>query len=207
MDALDRTGTRDNTLFIFTSDNGPENRTADDEGVYDRAQKYGHYSMGVLRGRKRDVWEGGHREPFIASWPAVVSQGSVCDQLVGLGDLMAICTDIVGIDLPDGAGQDSVSFLPLLQGNTGTPVRDFVIHHSSQAKFAIRKGDWVFIDAFSGNDVPEPDWLKEERGYTSHEYPGELFNLHDDISERSNLYADHPEVVAELSELLHQAQR
>ncbi|MDP6042367.1 MAG: arylsulfatase, partial [Candidatus Latescibacteria bacterium] len=80
MDALDRTGTRDNTLLIFTSDNGPENRTPDDEGVFERARQHGHYSMGSLRGLKRDVWEGGHRVPFVASWPAVIPQGSCCEQ-------------------------------------------------------------------------------------------------------------------------------
>jgi arylsulfatase A len=205
MDALDRTGTRENTLLIFTSDNGPENRTSDDLGVYERARITGHYSMGDLRGIKRDAWEGGHRVPFTASWPAVVPQGTVCDQLIGLGDLMATCAEITGADLPDDGAEDSVSTLPLLRGEIDTPVREFAIHHSMRGKFAVRKGDWVYIDDPNGGDNEEPEWLRKERGYTAHEAPGELFNLRTDYSERENLYLDRPEIVAELSELIERA--
>lgn len=203
MDTLERTGTMDDTLLIFTSDNGPEDRTPDDEGVYERAHQQYHYSMGRLRGVKRDTWEAGHRVPFVASWPNIIPSGSRCDQLISLGDLMATCADVVGVKLPEGAGEDSVSILPLLQGSTDTPVREFAIHHSGSGKFAVRKGDWVFIDSPSGADRNcEPDWLKSERGYTPHECPGELFNLRNDISERRNLYLEHPEVVSELSGIL-----
>ena len=206
MDALERTGARDNTLLVFTSDNGPEDRTLDDEGVYERARQRRHYSMGQLRGVKRDAWEAGHRVPFVASWPASIPQGSRCDQLIGLGDLMATCAEITGIELPEGAGEDSVSILPLLRGDTDTPVREFAIHHSGSGKFAVRKGDWVFIDAPSGDDGDrEPDWFKAERGYTPHVHPGELFNVGDDLSERRNLYGEHPEIVEELSEILRRA--
>jgi hypothetical protein len=110
----------------------------------------------------------------------------------------------MGVELPDGEGEDSVSNLPLLQGRTDAPVRDFVVHHSGSGRFAIRKGDWVFIDAPNGDDNGEPDWFKKERGYTSHGFPGELFDLGDDIAERTNLYGEHPRVVRELSELLNQ---
>jgi arylsulfatase A-like enzyme len=207
MDALERTGTRDDTLLIFTSDNGPEDRTPDDEGVYERARQRQHSSNWHLRGVKRDAWEGGHRVPFVASWPAVIPAGSHCDQLIGLGDLMATCADVIGVELPEGAGEDSVSMLPLLRGRTDAPVREYSIHHSGSGKFAVRKGDWVFIDAPSGDDGDrEPDWLKSERGYTPHELPGELFDLRDDISERRNLYAEHPEVVKELTEILRREQ-
>lgn len=92
--------------------------------------------------------------------------------------------------------------LPLLQGETDAPVREFAIHHSAHGNFAIRKGEWVFIDAPSGDDNQEPGWFKEERGYTPHDCPGELFNLRDDVSERENLYDEFPEVVQELSQLL-----
>ena len=204
MDALERSGTRDNTLLIFASDNGPENRTPDDEGVYERARHRHHYSSWRLRGAKLDAWEGGHRVPFVASWPAMIPPGSRCDQLIGLGDLMATCAELVGVELPEGAGEDSVSMLPLLRGCTDRSTREFAIHHSGSGEFAIRKGDWVFIDAPSGEDRNwEPDWLKSERGYTPHEYPGELFNLRDDISERRNLYSERPEVVDDLSRILH----
>ncbi len=200
--ALEASGQRENTLIIFTSDNGPENRTPDDEGVYRRAHDRKHYSMGPLRGMKRDVWEGGHRVPFVASWPAAVPQGVECHQLVVLGDLMATCADLLDLTLASDAGEDSVSMLPLLRGEVDKPTRTYAIQHSMQGKFAVRKGNWVFIDTPGGGDNPEPAWFRTERGYRSHDYPGELFNLADDISERANPYAEQPDLVRELSAVL-----
>ena len=199
MDTLERTGTADNTLLIFTSDNGPENRTADDIGVYERARLHQHYSMGDLRGMKRDAWEGGHRVPFIASWPAVTPAGTQCDQTICLGDLMATCADIVDTPTPQNADEDSVSMLPLLKGETGQPTRDSLIHHSDTGRFAIRKGEWVFIDSPKGGDNKEPEWFQQERGYVPHDHPGELFNLTEDLSERKNQYGERSDVVEELS--------
>ena len=201
LDALDRKGIADNTLLVFASDNGPENT------AYDRIVEHGHYSMAHLRGLKRDTWEGGHRVPFVARWPGTIPSGSECDQLTILGDLMATCADLVGAPLPSDAGEDSVSILPLLRGDDRRPVRSFAIHHSASGAFAIRKGEWVFIDAPSGDDNREPQWFKEERGYTPHPYPGELFNVKEDIAERRNLYGEYPHVVDELSTLLARAKR
>ncbi|MDA0989242.1 MAG: arylsulfatase [Verrucomicrobia bacterium] len=206
MDALDRTGTPNDTLLIFTSDNGPEHQTKDGQGAYERARTTGHYSMGPLRGIKRDAWEGGHRVPFLASWPAVVPAGTCCNQLVALGDLMATCAAITGAELNTDAGEDSVSMLPLLQGKLDTPVRDYAIHHSMLGTFAVRKGPWVLIDGATGDDThKEPDWFKTERGYMPHACPGELFHVADDIPERVNRYAEQPEIVRELSALLAEA--
>jgi len=120
---------------------------------------------------------------------------------------MATCAEIVGAGVPDGSGEDSVSILPLLRGEQ-RPVRTSAIHHSYEGTFAIRKGEWVFIDASTGRDHPrnkEPDWLKEERGYVAHDQPGELFNLNDDIAERVNHYASQPELVKEMSAMLEEA--
>ena len=98
---------------------------------------------------------------------------------------MATCAEILGVPLPAGAGEDSVSMLPLLfHGDAALPTRRFAVHHSLNGKFAIRCGDWVFIDAPSGGDAQEPDWYREERGYSDHDFPGELFN-----SERRHLRA------------------
>lgn len=204
MEALERKGIADDTLLIFTSDNGPECAEAAAGGSYKHIRQFGHYSMGHLRGVKRDIWEGGHRVPFIARWPGITPSGSVCDQLTILGDLIATCAQLLGVELRDGDAEDSVSILPLLQGNTDAVVRDFAMHHSCSGRFAIRKDHWVFIDALSGDDNREPDWFKKERGYTPHDWPGELFDLRDDIAERKNLYGEHPEIVAELSRLLDQ---
>ncbi|MFO7870771.1 MAG: arylsulfatase [Kiritimatiellia bacterium] len=202
MNALERTGTANDTLIIFTSDNGPESRTFDEIGCYTRIRDYGHYSMGNLRGIKRDAWEGGHREPFVARWPDVIPAGSVCDQVTVLGDLLATCADIVGTRVPEGAGEDSVSILPLLKGQTDKPVRECAVHHSMNGRFAIQKDNWVFIDSPTGDDNKEPEWHRKNRGYEPHDCPGELYDLSKDLSERTNLYRERPEIVRELSALL-----
>jgi len=204
MQALEQKGVADDTLLVFTSDNGPECIPAAAGGSYEHAREFGHYSMAHLRGVKRDAWEGGHRVPFVARWPGVTPAGAECDQLVCLGDLMATCADLLGAELQAGQAEDSVSTLRLLKGETDEAVRDSLVHHSARGKFAIRKGGWVFIDAPSGDDNREPDWFQEERGYTPHDYPAELYDLGADISERKNLYGEHPEVVRELSRLLQE---
>ncbi|MFW5858230.1 MAG: sulfatase family protein, partial [Planctomycetota bacterium] len=133
-DALERTGQLDNMLLFFTSDNGPEGRTPDDLGAYERIRESDHYSMGELRGIKRDAWEGGHRTPFLACWPDVIPAGTVCEQPVCLVDLMATFAEITGADMAKDAGEDSVSILPLLRGEVDRPTRRTVIHHSVSGK-------------------------------------------------------------------------
>jgi arylsulfatase A len=204
MEALERKGIADETLLIFASDNGPECIPEAAGGAYNIARDFGHYSMAYLRGAKRDTWEGGHRVPFIARWPGVTPAGSVCEQLIALGDLMATCAEMVGAKIPTAVAEDSISILSLLQGKTDTATRGSAIHHAYSGRFAVRKDHWVFIDAPTGDDNNEPDWFKQERGYTAHSYPGELYDLNEDISERVNLYGDRPDVVEELSALLQQ---
>ncbi len=199
---LQQQGIADTTLMFFTSDNGPERQTPDDEGAYERFRRKGHSSMGCWRGIKRDVWEGGHREPLIVSWPGTIPAGTACDRLVGLGDLMGTCADILGAELPENGGEDSISMLPLLEGRTGEATRNSLVHHSNSGKFAVREGDWVLIDHQSGDENDEPDWFKAERGYERHGLPGELYNLKDDPAERKNLYGDRPETVMRLKECL-----
>ena len=199
MDALERKGIADNTLLIFTSDNGPEDL------AWGCIKDFQHYSMANLRGIKCDAWEGGHRVPYIARWPDVIPAGTTCKHVTMLGDLMATCAEITGAEFPDDAGEDSVSILPLLRGDSDEGgVRAFTVHHSFQNRYAIRKGDWVFIDDPTGGDREEPDWFRAERGYTDHAFPGELYNLADDVSERRNLYGAHPDIVRELKDLLEQ---
>ncbi len=197
MAALERKGIADNTLIIFTSDNGPGN------SAYRRIQEYGHYSMDGLRGLKRDTWEGGHRVPFLARWPGQIEPGRVCDEVICLADFMATVAAIIGAPLSKDVAEDSYNVLPALLGaSSDSPIREATVHHSKRGKFAIRKGKWVFIDAPSGDDNAEPDWLKEERGYEPHAHPGELYDLENDLIERDNRYAEHPEVVEELKALL-----
>jgi arylsulfatase A-like enzyme len=211
LDALRLSGRADDTLVIFTSDNGPEITGEVKPGVYDRVQQDGHYSMGPLRGAKRDAWEGGHRVPFLARWPGKITAGATSDETIAHVDLMATVAALLGTTLPENAGEDSYNILPVLFGDPHrTPLREATVHHSASGKFAIRKGDWVLIDAPSGDDNRkrgEPDWFKKERGYAPHQQPGELFNMRHDLPERRNLYAEQPDVVRTLKELLEKYKR
>ena len=187
----------DNTLVILTSDNGPE------FAAYKRAKEFRHFSMGDWRGLKRDVWEGGHRVPFLARWPGKIKPGSLSDETICETDLMATVAAIVGITLPKTAGEDSYNIMPaMLGGPHNGPIREATVHHSDAGKFAIRQGNWVFIDANTGGDRKEPDWFKQERGYRDDNFPGELYDLSQDAGERRNLYAEQPEKVKALKALL-----
>lgn len=204
--ALQRSGVADNTLVIVTSDNGPEITGEVNPGAYDRVTQSGHRSSGALRGAKRDAWEGGHRVPFIARWPGRIKAGAVSDETMCHVDFMATVAALLGAKLPDHAAEDSVNVLPVLLGEKRTaPAREATVHHSAQGKFALRRGDWVFIDAPTGDDNGprgEPQWLKTERGYVAHNQPGELFNLREDLAQRHNRYAEQPQLAAELKALL-----
>lgn len=210
LDALERAGIAENTLVIFTSDNGPEITGEVKPGAYDRVQQFGHYSSGELRGAKRDAWEGGHRVPFMARWPGRIKAGASSDEVMCHVDFLATVAAILGKKLPDDAAEDSANVLPVLLGQElQGPVREATVHHSARGKFAIRRGDWVLIDAPSGDDNGvhgEPQWLKDERGYTQHSHPGELFNVREDPAQRHNRYAQKPELVHELKSLLKKYQ-
>jgi arylsulfatase A-like enzyme len=204
--ALSRAGIADDTLVIFTSDNGPE-CVEIDPGAYDRIRLYDHRSMDGLRGVKRDAWEGGHRVPFIARWPAGrIPAGVTSAEIICHVDLMATCAALLNSTLPPDAGVDSYDVLPALRNQKlDHPIREATILHSGSGKFVIRQGDWVLIDAASGDDNGkngEPAWFKEQRGYTPNAAAGELYNLREDLPERTNHYGDEPQVVARLKALL-----
>src|SRR5687768_16061786 len=121
----------------MTSDNGCSPQ-ADIPGLVSK----GHNPSYVFRGHKADIYEGGHRIPFLARWPARVKAGTKSDQLLCLTDLMATCAQIVGAKLPDTAGEDSVGFLPAMEGEDRQPLREAVVHHSINGSFAIRQGNF-----------------------------------------------------------------
>ncbi|MFB6296277.1 MAG: arylsulfatase [Halobacteriales archaeon] len=204
LDALDRTGVAEDTLVVFTSDNGPEHLDGlDDATAYDRARDHDHYSMDDLRGIKRDAWEGGHRVPFIARSPGEVPADTECGETICLVDLLRTLASLLDTDLPADAGEDSYDVLPALRGEDHeTPLREATVHHSSSGNLAIRKEEWVLIDAPTGDENGEPDWFREERGYEDHDHPGELYDLSADRSQRENLYGERPEKVEELRTLL-----
>jgi arylsulfatase A-like enzyme len=187
--AIEKRGLAENTLVIFTSDNGcaPAANPAN-------LEKQGHFPSAGYRGYKTDIWEGGHRVPFIVRWPGQVKAGAVTDQVVCLTDLMATCAEITGAKLPDNAGEDSISLLPVLKRTAQGPVRDSVVHHSSEGMFSIRQGTWKLETcAGSGGRSKMPG--KELP-------PVQLYDLAQDPSEKHNVQAEQPEVVAKLTTLL-----
>lgn len=172
---LEEAGLDENTMIVFSSDNGAESTWKE------RAKEYEHFSSGPLRGGKRDIYEGGHRVPFLVRWPAgIKNPGRVCDQLVGQTDLLATFAELIGTDLPDAAGEDSESFLNLFNDPDATFSRGAMIHHSSKGGFAIRDGHWKLI-------LPQ-----KVNG------PVELYNLKDDLAEENNVKDEHPELVISL---------
>jgi arylsulfatase A len=198
--ALEKRGFDKNTLVIFTSDNGPERY------AYERVKAHGHRSMGPLRGLKRDLWEGGHRVPFVVRWPGQVPAGAVSDALVSHIDLYATVAAIVGADLPPRSGEDSVNQLELFLGK-GAGKRDTLVHNTNADGYAVRHGDWVLIDVKTGGVSAVPKWYDEQQGYKPHTQPGELYNLKDDLAQKDNRYADQPDRVAELRKRLAKIRR
>ncbi len=197
LDALDRSGQADNTLIIFTTDNGASAAPSECATLEER---FGHYCSHIYRGYKSDIWDGGHRLPFLVRWPELIPPGSVCDQPMGLFDFMATAAELTGQSLPDNAGEDSVSFLPALQGQPlDTTGRHALIHHSIQGMFAIRKDEWKLCRCpGSGGWTSPKDPEALEQGLPDLQ----LYNLKDDPGETRNLAPDHAEKVEELTALL-----
>jgi arylsulfatase A-like enzyme len=194
LDTLDKTNLAENTLVIFTSDNG----MAPYSGAPELEAK-GHYPSGEFRGYKADAWDGGHHVPFFARWPGVIRPGAACRQLTCHTDLLATCAEIVGARLLDSAGEDSVSILPLLRGQD-KPVRQAVVHHSANGKFAIRQGKWklLFCGGSGGWGGKPNDAEARKQGLPD----VQLYDMDADIGERENLQDKHPEIVAQLTTLL-----
>lgn len=191
--ALDRSGLREDTLVIVTSDNGAHMR---DVG-FDFEQEFGHRSNYIYRGQKTDAWDGGHRVPFIASWPGHIPAGSRCDRLICLTDLIATFAEVVGASLPKGTGEDSVSVLPLLKGQDDTAMRDSVITSSLMGRDAIRSGHWKLIEGPGSGGWSLPDEQIDKKSLRM-----QLYDMTCDPSEQYNVISDHPEVADHLLGLL-----
>ena len=192
--ALDKAGVADNTLVFFTSDNG-----CSPNADFPALLAKGHNPSYVLRGHKADIWDGGHRVPFIVRWPGQVAAGSVSDQLASLMDFTATAAAVLGVKLPDNAAEDSVSLLGVLRGTAQGPVREALVHHSVDGKFSIRQGVWKLelCPGSGGWSAPrDPQALKKGLPKI------QLYDMTADISERRNLQAERPEVVKRLLALL-----
>jgi arylsulfatase A-like enzyme len=199
---LEELGVAENTLVIFSSDNGPEVIT-----TYHMRTDHGHDPARPWRGMKRDQWEGGHRVPFIVRWPDRIDAGQITDQMTSLTDVMATIAAIVGADLPEKAAEDSYNMLPVFLGEQGEePVRKYLIQQSSRAQcLSIRRGSWKYLDHkdSGGNRYERNEMLKEYiLPETAPDAPGQLYNLATDSGEKVNLYYEKPEVVAELKQQL-----
>ncbi|MFY0686455.1 MAG: arylsulfatase [Cyclobacteriaceae bacterium] len=195
LDALDENGLTDNTLVIFSSDNGAETNY-----VYQR-DTYGHFSSLHFKGGKRDIYEGGHRVPFLMRWPNGIEAGIEADIPVCQSDYLATIAEIVGAKFPDYAGEDSYSLLPILKGEKYTSeLRGPVIHHSASGHFAIRKGKWKLNLLRGAGGWLAPEEVEPE----SEEAIYELYDLETDPGETTNRYFDEPEIVKSLKEELEQ---
>jgi arylsulfatase A len=193
--ALAAHGFAENTLVIFSSDNGPERY------AYERIQKFEHRSSGPLRGLKRDLWEGGHRVPFIVRWPGVVPAGEVSNALIGQVDLMATVAAITDFKLPAKSAEDSYDFLSAWKANSPGPRRT-IVHNTNANSYALRHDQWLLVAAKTGAVSKVPATFDQANHYSPHDQPGELFDLSRDLAQRDNLYAQQPEKVAELRALL-----
>ncbi|MEM0896575.1 MAG: arylsulfatase [Verrucomicrobiota bacterium] len=187
-----------NTIVIFTADNGAET------AAFDRLEEFDQWSSGKFRGVKRDIYEGGHRVPFIVRWPGQVEAGAVSDEVVSQVDLAATFAGIVDYDLGDDA-IDSYNLLPVLKGEDyKSPLRKATVQNTNPGKFALRQGDWVLIDASSGAAKKESDHYLKYFDFETYGkgHEGLLFNLKKDPRQSKNLYAKHPEKVAQMRSLL-----
>ena len=184
MDKLDEKGIRENTVFVFTSDNGSENSYPE----------LGHEPSSIYRGHKADIWDGGHRIPFIVRWPEQLSANGCFSQMCCLSDMYATFAELLGVEVADDAAEDSVSVLPLWNGS-GEQIRDYVVHSSGMGRFAIRKGKWKLeLCPYSGGFG---DW-----DYKGGLPPIQLYDMENDVRETQNVYAEHPDVVEELRSVL-----
>ena len=194
LDALDRTALDQETLVIFTSDNGAH-------WYPDDIDTFGHSANGHLRGQKADIWEGGHRVPFVARWPGHIPAGAVSDETTTHTDLLATLVSAAGGKKPTRGGEDSYDMLQVLKGNApADPIRAFTIHHSLDGMFAIRAGDWKLIEGLGSGGFTRPQRIEAE----SDGPLGQLYNLREDPSERTNMYLERPDVVDRLQALLDQ---
>jgi len=184
--AIDEAGIADNTIVIFTADNGHSHYTGWNDLV-----KAGHMPSGPYRGHKGDVWEGGHRVPLVVRWPKRIESGKRSSQMICLTDLFATCAAIVGADLPTNGAEDSFSFLQSALGKPGVDRRRTLVNHSNHGEFAYRDGPWKLVFKMSGRN------LKQSRGKPT---VAKLYHLDADISEHNDLSGKHPKIVQQMTE-------
>ncbi len=199
LDAIKRMGIDDDTLVLFTSDNGPETVHTDW-----MRQDHHHDAAGGYRGMKRDGWEGGHRVPFIARWPGRIPPGQVSEQLINTTDIFATLASVTGHGLPDDAAVDSFDLLPAMLGTAKKPIRPHMLTQSFRGEFQLRQGDWKYLNHMGsgGNNYTRGNLLKYALPETAPDATGQLFNLAKDPAETTNLFFSESGKRKELQALL-----
>lgn len=198
MTALENAGFKENTLVIFSSDNGPE------KFAYERQRRFDHWSSGKFRGLKRDVFEGGHRIPLIMSWPKQITPNSVAPHTFSQVDLAATIAGILNHKLDYEEAIDSVDYSELLRGHSPNEkqFRTVTIQNTFEGVYALRQGDWLYINAADGVHTAVPDWYVAEMDYSIETTGGLLYNLADDPGQTNNLYLQYPQRVEDMHRLL-----
>ena len=187
LQAIEDAGVADNTIVIFTADNGHSHYTG-----WQQLIDAGHQPSGPYRGHKGDIWEGGHRVPLIVRWPDRIKAGSTSNRLVSLTDVFATCAEVAGAELPQLTAEDSVSFLAAAMQKPQVAPRPPLVNHSNHGEFAYRDGPWKLVFRNSGT-------LEKSRGKRR---IAELYNLDDDVAEARNLAEEMPDQVTKLSQQL-----
>jgi arylsulfatase A len=194
LEALEQAGLDHNTLVMFSADNGAS-PTASGSAV-----RKGHKPNKPFRGGKASLWDGGHRVPFMARWPARIKSGLVNDELFCTTDLMATCAEIVGVALPDTAGEDSISLLSAMDDRATPSTRDAIIHHSVYGSFSVRTPKWKYILTTGSGGWNHT--LGMPRIPENKTLDGQLYDMRSDVYEERNLAASHPERISQLKDLL-----
>ena len=193
LDKLKELGLHENTIVVFTSDNG-----CSPMANFEELLQAGHNPSYVFRGHKADIYEGGHRIPLLVQWPARIKPGKRCDQLVCLCDFMATMAEMLGAELPPEAGVDSVSNLPLWLDADGPAVREDVVHQSINGSLSLRKGKYK-LEMCPGSG----GWSYPAPGEETADMPRfQLYDLETDISERVNIIEEHPAIEAYMKKIL-----
>lgn len=194
--AIDESGQAQNTIFVFTSDNGADWKLED-------LARYAHRANGDWRGEKADIWEGGHRIPFLIRWPGQIRPNTVSKEMANLGDLMATVAAILGIRLPPNAGEDSFNLLPAFLQQNKAPIRDSLIMHSIDGMFSIRQGHWKLEEGLGSGGFSPPRSVEPAEGGPK----GQLYDLSNDPGELHNLYQARPDMVDKLATLLQRCRQ
>lgn len=190
---VEKAGIEENTLIVITSDNGSDWRPEDKEQT-------NHQANYIFKGRKADIYEAGHRVPYIAQWKGVIPAGHKSDQVICTTDLLATMAELLDKPLAHDAGEDSYNLWSAYTEDVKSPIREATIHHSLHGAFAIRKGKWKYTAHLGSGGFSQPRTIAP----SIHDAPGTLYDMEADPMEENNLYKEFPEVVKELNGLLEQ---